>query len=146
MSNTLSGLVNQSNEPSGSVEPLPCRHSRGVWPLCYGYIRGYAPSDEEKLWMRGVMAHYCETNQLHLKLIFHDWGVVPNRIDYLGLKHAIAAASQPDVHSLFLADLDFVRQPSPVLAVLAEGVVLELPELRVRCFVGEGAFGGKQPK
>lgn len=33
-----------NNEPSGSVVPLPCQHSKDIWPTCYGYIRGHHPS------------------------------------------------------------------------------------------------------
>jgi hypothetical protein len=129
------------NEPSGSVVPLPCQHSRGVWPTCYGYIRGLRPSHEEILRMRANMTHYCESNGRHLARIFHDWNVAPNRIDYLGLQHAIDHAAQPDTHSLLLADLDFMREPSPVLATLAEAILQTLPDLHVCCLVDERAFG-----
>src|SRR4051794_21461075 len=131
-----------NNEPSGSVIPLPCRHSRSVWPTCYGYIRGHRPSREDILWMRASMAHYCESRSLHLARIFHDWEVAPNRVDYLGLRHALDNAGQPGVHSLLLGDLDFIREPSPVLAVLAETVIQAMPGLQVRCFVDERAFEG----
>lgn len=131
-----------SNEPSGSVEPLVCQHSRGIWPTCYGYIRGHQPNPEEVLRMRATMTQYCESNNLHLARIFHDWEVAPNKVDYLGLRHALDHAEQPGVHSLLLGDLDFIRDPSPALAILAEVVLQTMPSLQVRCFVDGPAFGG----
>jgi hypothetical protein len=129
-----------TNEPSGSVVPLPCQHSRGVWPSCYGYIRGRNPSQEEILWMRANMTHYCESNNLHLARIFHDWNVEPNNVNYLGREHAIVHAAQPDTHTLLLGDVDFVREPSPTLAVLTEAILQTLPDLYVCCLVDERAF------
>ena len=130
------------NEPSGSVIPLPCQHSRGIWPTCYGYIRGRNPSREEMLWMRANMTTYCEDNKLHLARIFHDWNVAPNRINYPGLAHAVNHTVQPGTHALLLGDLDFVREPSPVLATLAEALLQTLPDLYVCCLVHEQAFEG----
>jgi hypothetical protein len=129
-----------TNERSGSVTPLPCQHSRNVWPTCYGYIRGRRPSQDEILWMRANMTHYCERNGLHLARIFHDWNVEPNRVDYLGLRHAFGHATQPDTHSLLLGDLDFLREPSPVLSILTEAILQTLPDLHVCCLVDDRAF------
>lgn len=89
---------------------------------------------------RATMTQYCEQNELHLSLIFHDWDVEPTRLNYLGLQHAIDSALQPDTHSLLLADLDFVREPSSVLTVLVQTLLQARPGLRVRCFVQAQAF------
>lgn len=135
-----------NNEPSGSVVPLPCPHSKGVWPTCYGYIRGKNPTSEQKLWMRANMVQFCEAKRLHLARIFHDWEVEPDRLNYPGMLHALDHADRPGVHGLLLGDLDFVSEPSPVLVVLTETILKNFPSLRVTCFVDERAFGGlKRP-
>lgn len=90
--------------------------------------------------MRRHMTYYCESNSLHLALIFHDWDVEPDQLDYLGLRHAIASASQQGTHSLLLGDLDFIREPSKVLTTLAEAVLQSMPDLNVQCFVDSRAF------
>jgi len=92
--------------------------------------------------MRGNMAHYCESNQLHLARIFHDWEVGPDRLAYLGLRHALDHADRPGTHSLLLGDLDFIRVPSTVLTTLIEVILKTMPELNVRCFVDSRAFEG----
>jgi len=135
--------MSTNEDPSGAVVPEGCRWSRGIWPTCFGYIRGHCPSPEEVvLTARATMTHYCEQNELHLALIFHDWQVEPNRLKYPGLLHAIDSALQPDTHSLFLADLDFVREPSSVLTVLVQTLLQARPELHVRCFVQAQALSG----
>lgn len=127
------------NEPSGSVIPVPCQHAKGSWPTCYGYLRGSRPSEREILWARGNMADYCERNELCLARIFHDWEVAPNLVDYLGFRHALAAAERSTTHSLLLGDLDSIRTPSRVLDILANAIedAIEdaMPHLRVRCLV-----------
>lgn len=91
--------------------------------------------------MRANMTHYCEGNNLHLARIFHDWNVAPNRVNYLGLQHAFDHAAQPDTHTLLLGDLDFMREQSPVLTVLAEALLQTLPGIYVCCLVDERALG-----
>jgi hypothetical protein len=132
--------MSTNEDRSGAVVPEPCRWSRGIWPTCYGYIRGHCPSPDEVLTIRATMTQYCEQNELHLSLIFHDWQVEPNRLDYLGLRHAVDSALQEDTHSLLLADLDFVREPSSVLTVLVQTLLQARPGLHVRCFVEAQAF------
>lgn len=90
--------------------------------------------------MRATMTWFCLQNELHLSRIYHDWQVEPDRLKYPGLLHALDRADQPGTHSLFLADLDFIREPSGILGVLAEVIVKSMPHLQVRCFVDERAF------
>lgn len=131
---TYSGeTIYVNNEPSGSVIPLPCQYSKGKWPTCYGYIRGNRPSEDDKLWIRGAMAHICDSNQLHLARIFHDFEVAPNRVDYRALRYTLTQVAHPATHTLFLADLDWMRTPSPLLDILADTIEHAIPHVQVRC-------------
>jgi hypothetical protein len=124
----------------GSAEPLSTSEAQGNWPTCYGYLRGRQPSPDEVLAVRGQMVEFCENNQLYLARIFHDLDVEPTNLDYPSLRKAVKHVAQPDTHSVLLADLEFVREPSSVLRAIATTLTDNFPRVRVRCFVPEEAF------
>lgn len=96
----------------GSAAPLSTSGGQGNWPTCYGYLRGRQPSPDEVLDVRSHMVEFCESNQLYLARIFHDLDVEPTNLAYPSLREVIECVAKPDTHSVLLADLEFVREPS----------------------------------
>ena len=125
----------------GSAEPLSTSGGHGDWPTCYGYLRGREPSLDEVLAVRGQMVEFCESNQLYLARIFHDLYVEPTNLDYPSLREVIECVAQPDTHSVLVADLEFVREPSGVLRAITTTLSANFPAVRLRCFVPEEAYG-----
>lgn len=128
-------------ERHGSAVPLSTSEQCGQWPTCYGYLRGRQPSPDEVLTVRGHMVEFCENNELYLARIFHDLDVEPTNLAYPSLREVIECVAQPDTHSVLVADLEFVREPSSALREITTTLAASFPAVRVRCFVPAEAFG-----
>lgn len=128
-------------ERQGFAEPLSTSEKYGQWPTCYGYLRGRNPSAEEVWAVRGRMVQVCESNQLYLARIFHDFTVEPTNRDYPGLREVVECVGQPGTYAVLLADLEFTRESSLVLRNITERFFREYSGVRVVCLLGEEVWG-----
>lgn len=122
-------------ERHGSAEPFATADKHGAWPTCFAYLRGRDPSREEILGVRALMVDSCQRNRLHLARIFHDLDVEPTSVDYPSFWEFNAAIAEVPTHTVLIADLEFVREVSPVLVTIATGLEKLHPRLRVHSYI-----------
>lgn len=141
----MSGTVppREPGEPiqrHGSAEPLATADKQGVWPTCFAYLRGRDPSTDEILGVRAQMVQFCQVNRLYLARIFHDLDVEPTTVDYPSFHELLETLSTVETHTVLLADLEFVREVSPVLVIIATGVGAIFPHLQVKSFINPEVY------
>lgn len=122
-------------ERHGNAEPLETADMYAVWPTCFAYIRGRDPSRAEILAVRGLMVDSCLRERLYLRCIFHDLDVEPTSFDYPSFWEFNHALNIVPTHSVYLADLELVREPSSVLVTIATGLSSLHPGVRIHTFV-----------